>query len=215
MKQDIPEAKEQEGNTYLNMNSEELSTQLTQIKEALGSEAGKDINAVDLLGLEVPEVVTESKNTIDGEEVARLQSVIKFATEKLEANGITQDAPVVSKMSEVEAQLAEKQEKLATAKFSEQITELTSLDEHLDVDLVKSLNMSTEDKVAVAAVVKHIATQYTNSISKLSSELESANKQAESLAKFKAPEVERSSGEDLVASKMSEFGLDTPTEESN
>lgn len=213
MKQDIPEAKEQEGNTYLNMNSEELSTQLTQIKEALGSEAGKDINAVDLLGLEVPEV--ESKNTIDGEEVARLQSVIKFATEKLEANGITQDAPVVSKMSEVEAQLAEKQEKLATAKFSEQITELTSLDEHLDVDLVKSLNMSTEDKVAVAAVVKHIATQYTNSISKLSSELESANKQAESLAKFKAPEVERSSGEDLVASKMSEFGLDTPTEESN
>lgn len=213
MKQDIPEAKEQEGNTYLNMNSEELSTQLTQIKEALGSEAGKDINAVDLLGLEVPEV--ESKNTIDGEEVARLQSVIKFATEKLEANGITQDAPVVSKMSEVEAQLAEKQEKLATAKFSEQITELTSLDEHLDVDLVKSLNMSTEDKVAVAAVVKHIATQYTNSISKLSSELESANKQAESLAKFKAPEVERSSGEDLVASKMSEFGLDKPTEESN
>jgi hypothetical protein len=213
MKQDIPEAKEQEGNTYLNMNSEELSTQLTQIKEALGSEAGKDINAVDLLGLEVPEV--ESKNTIDSEEVARLQSVIKFATEKLEANGITQDAPVVSKMSEVEAQLAEKQEKLATAKFSEQITELTSLDEHLDVDLVKSLNMSTEDKVAVAAVVKHIATQYTNSISKLSSELESANKQAESLAKFKAPEVERSSGEDLVASKMSEFGLDTPTEESN
>jgi len=207
MNNETPELNTQENN-YLKMNSEELSTQLVQIKAALESDAGKDVKAADLLGLEIPTV--ESKNEapkIDAEEVAKLQEVIKFASEKLESAGVSTETPTVSKMSEVEQQLADKQEKMAQAKFGEQITELTSLDENLDVELVKSLNMATEDKVIVASLVKSIATPYLQAISKLSEEVKSANEQAESLAKFKAPEPEEFDGAARVKAARASFGV--------
>jgi len=199
-------------NPYLKNNSEELSTQLAQLKEALASEAGKDINAADLLGLSLKAPVVESKNTIDPEEVQKLQEIIKFSSEKLNEAGISTDKPIVTKMSEVEKQLSEKQEKMALAKFSEQCTELIALDENLDVELIKSLNMETEDKVIVASLVKTVVTPYKEAMSKLSLSLESANKQAESNAKFAAPAPEEQDGASRVRAARANFGMQEPTE---
>jgi|SaaInl7_100m_RNA_FD_contig_111_175785_length_2548_multi_12_in_0_out_0_2 hypothetical protein len=214
MNNETPEIKSDvQANPYLKNNSEELSAQLTQIKEALATENGKDINAADLLGLEL----TPSKNeeapkiTIDADEVAKLQDVVKFASEKLSAAGISTDAPVVTKMSEVEQQLADKQEKMALAKFGEQCTELKTLDENLDVELIKSLNMATEDKILVASLIKTVATPYTSAISKLSGELESAQKQADVNAKFAAPAPEELDGAARVKEARANFGV-KPTE---
>lgn len=209
---ETPEIKtEAQDNPYLKNNSEELATQLAQFKEALASEAGKDINAADILGLSLKAPVVESKNKLDADEVTRLQEVIKFSTEKLADAGIDTSAPIVTKMSEVEKQLSEKQEKMAQAKFSEQITELTALDENLDVELIKSLNMETEDKVIVASLVKTYVTPYKNSVTKLSSELESAQEQAKINAKFAAPKPEEADGASRVKAARAAFGMQ-PTE---
>ena len=213
MNNETPEIKKDaQENPYLKNNSEELSTQLAQLKEALASEAGKGINAADLLGLSLKAPEVESKNKLDADEVARLQEVIKFSTEKLSDAGIDTSAPIVTKMSEVEKQLSEKQEKMAQAKFSEQCTELSTLDANLDVELIKSLNMATEDKVIVASLVKTIATPYTHSITKLSAELESANKQAEINAKFSGPKAEEADGASKVKQARAAFGMQNPTE---
>ena len=213
MNNETPELNSKSENPYLKNTSEELTTQLVQLKEALASEAGKDINATDILGL-VPIVSKneEVKPTISAEEVQRLQEVRAFATERLAEAGITTDAPVVSKMSAIEQQLSEKQEKMALAKFGEQITELTALDENLDVELVKSLNMATEDKVIVASLVKNIASKYTTAISKMTSELESANKQAEINASFSSPK-EESDGQSKVKDTLAKFGLELPAKD--
>lgn len=210
MNNETPEIKT-DGNPYLKNNSDELASQLVQIKEALASEAGKGINAADLLGLSLEIPIVESKNKIDAEEVARLQEVIKFSTEKLNNAGISTDAPIVSKMSEVEKQLADKQEKMAKAKFSEQITELKQLDSNIDVELIKSLNMETEDKVIVASLVKTIAQPYLAAQSKLSAELESAQEQAETNAKFAAPKPQEADGASKVKAARANFGM-APTE---
>jgi hypothetical protein len=212
MNNETPEIKiDTQVNPYLKNNSEELSSQLAQLKEALASEAGKDINAADLLGLSLEAPVIESKNTLDADEVTRLQEVIKFSTEKLTDAGIDTSAPIVTKMSEVEKQLSEKQEKMALAKFGEQLTELVALDENLDVELIRSLNMETEDKVIVASLVKTVVTPYKHSISKLSVELESANKQAEINANFSGPKAEEATGKSKVAEARAAFGM-KPTE---
>ena len=213
MNNETPELNSKSENPYLKNTSEELTSQLVQLKEALASEAGKDINATDILGL-VPIVSKneEVKPTISAEEVQRLQEVRAFATERLAEAGITTDAPVVSKMSAIEQQLSEKQEKMALAKFGEQITELTALDENLDVELVKSLNMATEDKVIVASLVKNIASKYTTAISKMTSELESANKQAEINASFSSPK-EESDGQSKVKDTLAKFGLELPAKD--
>ena len=211
MNNETPELNSKSENPYLKNTSEELTTQLVQLKEALASEAGKDINATDILGL-VPIVSKNEAPTISAEEVQRLQEVRAFATERLAEAGITTDAPVVSKMSAIEQQLSEKQEKMALAKFGEQITELTALDENLDVELVKSLNMATEDKVIVASLVKNIASKYTTAISKMTSELESANKQAEINASFSSPK-EESDGQSKVKDTLAKFGLELPTKD--
>jgi len=210
MNNETPELNSKSENPYLKNTSEELTSQLVQLKEALASEAGKDINATDILGL-VPIISKNEtvKPTISAEEVQRLQEVRAFATERLAEAGITTDAPVVSKMSAIEKQLSEKQEKMALAKFGEQITELTALDSNLDVELVKSLNMATEDKVIVASLVKSIASKYTTAISKMSSELESANKQAEINASFSSPK-EESDGQSKVRDTLAKFGLELP-----
>lgn len=198
-----------EVNEYLNLSSEELSGKLLQFKEALESENGKDIKTAEVLGLEVSknEEPKPEVKKMTPEEVLKLQEVINYANEKLKEGGISTDIPTLTKMSEVEKQLADKQEKMAQAKFGEQITELTALDEHLDVELIKSLNMETEDKVIVASLVKTIASPYLSSIEKLGKELESANKEAESLAKFKAPVPEEIDGKTSIEKAKAKFGL--------
>jgi hypothetical protein len=196
-----------ESNEYLNLNSEELSGKLAQIKEALATEANSGIDAAELLGIETQSKNEEPVTKLDADEVAKLQEVIKFASEKLEKGGISTEVPTLTKMSEVEKQLADKQEKMAQAKFGEQLTRLSKLDKNLDLDLVKSLNMSTEDKVQTASVIEAIVQNYSEGITKLSSELESAQKQAESLAKFKAPEPEEIDGAEAVKNMKAKFGL--------
>lgn len=198
-----------EVNEYLNLSSEELSGKLLQFKEALESENGKDIKTAEVLGLEVSknEEPKPEVKKMTPEEVLKLQEVINYANEKLKEGGISSEIPTLTKMSEVEKQLADKQEKMAQAKFGEQITELTSLDEHLDVELIKSLNMETEDKVIVASLIKTIASPYLTSIEKLGKELESANKEAESLAKFKAPVPEEIDGKTAIENAKAKFGL--------
>lgn len=145
-------------------------------------------------------------------EIEKLKKIASFAFDTLKSEyGIDLTAtPVQSKMSEAEVAMNARIEKIALAKFGEQLSELTKIDPDFPITELKSLEVPTEAKIQIAETVRNIAQRNVNAVTKVKTELDKITSELTE-TKSKVPKDDTPDTKDGAA-KVSEaaakFGLD-------
>lgn len=210
MKQEIPK-KVEDSKKLEDLSKEDFTIELAKFQEALKSDAFKDVDAYDTLGLEAPKpepTATEKQKVINQETVERLLPAYEKSREELIAAGYefkTSD----SKMSDGEKEIHARLEKQAVAKFGEKKDEISKIDEDFDMTAIEALDITTDDKVAVAQVIKEAVSRNSESVAKIKGELDGVTSELQEV-KMSSPQTKESkdqSGDDLVKSAMAKFGL--------
>lgn len=189
------------------LSKEEVSQKLASFKEILDKH--KDIDVYELLGLEKP-----SKNSeVDPKLAEDLTNKYNDIVSQMREAGVP--IPKEAKMSEAERAINERLEKQAKAKFMEQKTEVLKIDKDFPVDVIEKADTSIDDKVTLMAIAREVASRNAEAISKLQKELDTVSAELKD-AKLRAPEEEKKekTGEEILKSKMKQFGLELPEEES-
>lgn len=209
-KQEIPKV-ESETKKLTDLSKEDFATELAKFQEALKSDSFKDVDAYKALGLEAPKpepTVTEKQKAVNLETIERLIPAYEKVREELTAAG-HEFKVSDSKMSDGEKEIHARLEKQAIAKFGEKKDEISKIDADFDLSAVEALDISTDDKVAVAQVIKEAVSRNSESITKIKDELDGVTSELKEV-KMSSPQSTKpteQSGGDLVKSAMAKFGL--------
>jgi hypothetical protein len=204
-KQDIPQVISQKEKSLSELSVEEFSEKLASFQEALKLDKFKQIDPYEKLGLDKP-----SKNTtVDPALVTELTNKYHDVVNQMTSFGIP--IPKETKMSEAEKAIAERVEKHAQAKFSEQKHDVLKIDPDFPVDVIEKLDISTDDKIVMMGAFREVAERNQAAINKLKGELDVANEQLKEV-KMRSPAEEKKdvTGKDIVESKMKAYELVIP-----
>jgi aspartate carbamoyltransferase regulatory subunit len=176
----------------------------------------KDFDAAKSLGIITPTaIVPDTLKSTDAktvEEVDKLKKIASFALDTLKnEHGIDLTAtPVQSKMSEAEQAISAKVEKMALAKFGEQLSEIQKIDPDFPVTELKSLEVPTEAKIQLAETIRNITQRNVNAVSKVKTELDKITSElTETKAKVpKSDTPDTKDGNTRVHEAAAKFGLD-------
>ncbi len=226
-KQSTPETID---NPYTKLDVDGVKTEIAKFKEALKSDAFKDIDLAKELEVKAKEVTSDSKNKTDTKDsknevkpdkkpeidvVAQKKwvGIYENAKEALTDTGYKFETvePSTAKMSEAEKAIAERMDKISKAKFGEQKAEILKVDKDFPVEIIEKLDgVSIEDQVTIMSAMKEVASRNTDAVKKVQKELD---EKAEIIkdAKFKAPE-EAKEAKDRVTAARAKFGLLTEEE---
>ena len=194
--------------TVVDFSKLDSSAKLEMFKEALKGDEFKDVDLVKELSITIPEPQVIEKAVQNKEAIEKLLKVNDETRGELRELG--HKFQTESKMSDIEIKITERQEKQSKAMLSERITELEELDSDFPSEIVNNMDIPTEDKLIVALAMKEVAVRNSEAIKKIKTELDTASAELKD-AKLAAPEtVVDKSGADIVDSKMSEIGLETP-----
>lgn len=184
------------------------NAKLEMFKEALKSDDFKNIDLAKELDIKAPEPIKDETNKND-EAIAKLLPSYEETRGKLIELGHKFEKE--SKMSEIEKTIIDRLEKQSQAKLSDQIVDLVKLDADFPSDIVKNMEIPTEDKLIVAAGMKELVIRNTDAIKKVQTELDTAATELKD-AKLASPlkEKEDRTGAEKVDSMMSEFGMKSP-----
>jgi len=177
----------------------------------------KDFDAAKSLGINSTPaaIVTEPAKGNDAktvEEVDKLKKIASFALDTLKnEHGIDLTAtPVQSKMSEAEQAISAKVEKMALAKFGEQLSEIQKIDPDFPVTELKNLEVPTEAKIQLAETIRNITQRNVNAVSKVKTELDKITSELTE-TKAKVPKDDTPATKDgntRVHEAAAKFGLD-------
>jgi aspartate carbamoyltransferase regulatory subunit len=176
----------------------------------------KDFDAAKSLGIIAPTAIVpdtlKSSDVKTVEEIDKLKKIASFALDTLKnEHGIDLTAtPVQSKMSEAEQAISAKVEKMALAKFGEQLSEIQKIDPDFPVTELKSLEVPTEAKIQLAETIRNITQRNVNAVSKVKSELDKITSElTETKAKVpKSDTPDTKDGNTRVHEAAAKFGLD-------
>jgi aspartate carbamoyltransferase regulatory subunit len=176
----------------------------------------KDFDAAKSLGIiALTAIVPDTLKSTDAktvEEVDKLKKIASFALDTLKnEHGIDLTAtPVQSKMSEAEQAISAKVEKMALAKFGEQLSEIQKIDPDFPVTELKSLEVPTEAKIQLAETIRNITQRNVNAVSKVKTELDKITSElTETKAKIPVSDTpETKDGNTKVHEAAAKFGLD-------
>jgi aspartate carbamoyltransferase regulatory subunit len=176
----------------------------------------KDFDAAKSLGIiALTAIVPDTLKSTDAktvEEVDKLKKIASFALDTLKnEHGIDLTAtPVQSKMSEAEQAISAKVEKMALAKFGEQLSEIQKIDPDFPVTELKSLEVPTEAKIQLAETIRNITQRNVNAVSKVKTELDKITSElTETKAKVpKSDTPDTKDGNTRVHEAAAKFGLD-------
>jgi hypothetical protein len=204
-KQEPPQTIQQEKKLE-ELSVEEFSEKIASFQEALKLDKFKNIDIYEKLGLEKP-----SKNTdVDPKLAEDLTNKYNDIVGQMTKLGI--EIPTQVKMSETERAIAERVEKHAQAKFSEQKQDVLKIDPDFPVDIIEKLKISTDDKIVMMSAFREVAERNQAAIKKVKTELDVVSSELKEV-KMRAPAEEKKdrTGKEIVESKMKEWGL--PIEE--
>ena len=196
-----PPAKTDDKPTIVDFSKLNAQERLAAFKEAYKPEDLKDVDLYKELNLEKPKIDEQSsknKEIIESE----LPKYEAIRTKLAEAGHKFEKVA----MSENEKVFAEKIEKQSQAKFKEQETDILKIDEDFPVEEITKMSIQTEDKVTVMATLKGVASRYSEAMTKLKTELDTATDSLK-LAKLASPEEDKpdQTGADIVSSKLAEY----------
>lgn len=217
-------------NPYTKLDVDGVKAELAKFKEALKSDANKDIDLAKEFDIKSKEDTSDSKNkedtkdsknedkpedvkpTIDVEAQKKWVGIYENAKEALTETGYKFETvePSTAKMSEAEKAIEERMDKISLAKFGEQKGEILKVDKDFPVEIIEKLGVSIEDQVTIMSAMKEVASRNTEAVKKVQKELD---EKAEIIkdAKFKAPE-EAKEAKDRVQAARAKFGLLTDEE---
>ena len=226
-KQSTPETVD---NPYTKLDVDGVKVEIAKFKEALKSDALKDIDLAKELEVK-PKDTSDSKNKegtkdsknedpkpdpkpeIDVVAQKKWVGIYENAKEALTDTGYKFETvePSTAKMSEAEKAIAERMDKISEAKFGEQKGEILKVDKDFPVEIIEKLeSIPIEEKVLIMSAMKEVASRNTEAVKKVQKELD---EKAEIIkdAKFKAPE-EAKEAKDRVSQARAKFGLLTEEE---
>lgn len=216
-KQEPPETVKD--NPYTKLDSDGIKAELAKFSEALKSDVAKDIDILKELKVEAPKLDEDPKKDIpneapkpekkiDTDAIKSWTPIYENAKEALLEAGFKFEStePQTSKMSEAEKAVGERITKIATAKFSEQKTDLLKDDKDFPVEIIEKLDVPIEDRVIIMASMKEIVSRNSEAVAKVQKELDVASKSLEE-AQIHVPKLEeKKDGSNRLASIASKMG---------
>ena len=214
-KQETPEVKKE--NPYLKLDETGIKTELAKFSEALKSDTAKNLDIADILGIkksETPKDVTTDSTpkpkepSLDAEQIKRWTPIYENAKDALVEAGFKFEAtePLTSKMSEAEKAVGERITKIATAKFSEQKTDLLKTDKDFPVEIIEKLDIPIEDKVIIMSSMKEVTSRNSEAVAKVQKELDVASKSLDETKILVPKPEEKNDGAKKVAELASKMG---------
>lgn len=223
-KQEIPKTGDaSKENPFVNKEGKLDTELIAKFQEALKTDAAKDydfnkefnVTAVPKTDqLPKPDTTTpapEVPKTSD-EDVKKWVGIYENAHDALKDSGYKfEDAPQTSKMSEAEAAVKERLDKIAEIKYTETKNSVLETDKDFPVTIVDKLTgLAPEDKALVMAAFKEVAVRGTDATKKLQDELTAANDKLED-PKFSEfiDESAPKTGKEKVEAMRAHFGIKT------
>lgn len=194
-KQEIPQVEKK----LEELTKEEMVERLASFKEVLKQDKFKDIDLQSIFGV-------TSKNTGVDPNLAQ-ELINKYNDVVKQMNQLGIPVPKEVKMSEAERALAERIEKQAVAKFTEQRQEVLKLDPDFPIDIIDKLDVSTDDKIVLMSACRQVVQRNNEAIDKIRKELDNVNAQLKEV-KMRAPqEPKDTESAETVDKYLKEFGL--------
>lgn len=210
MTQKVPE--KQQANPFVTEDGKLNTDVISKLGEVLKT-SGED--PYKLLGIEAPKPAESKTPKSNPQEVEKLKEIASFAIQSLkEEHGIDIMAKPedvkTSKMSEYEAIVDKKIEKVTLAKFAEQIRNLKKTSPDFPVEAIEKLDIPADAKVEVATALQSVVDTYSSAISKMQGELDAATKNFEEIQTRvpQEPKEDNRSGKDRLVESMSKMGMD-------
>jgi len=209
-KQEIPKTGDaSKENPFVNKEGKLDTELIAKFQEALKTDAAKDYDfnkEFNVTAVPKTDQLPKPDTTTPAPEVP------KTSDEDVKDSGYKfEDAPQTSKMSEAEAAVKERLDKIAEIKYTETKNSVLETDKDFPVTIVDKLTgLAPEDKALVMAAFKEVAVRGTDATKKLQDELTAANDKLED-PKFSEfiDESAPKTGKEKVEAMRAHFGIKT------